>query len=210
MSVPYFKLSQDEVNQKIDKLVQYLVDCKMDDVCVINPKELIFDKKVRMKCRYACRVYNTNLRCPPNAPSVEECKEYVHSFEKGIIYRKTAPADHFAGEDAKKDYKWTKVSKFIQDTSAELESMAFYEGFYLAMAFGAGRCRQCVDIGGKCQGLADGVCRHQLESRPSLEGIGVDLIRSISNLNWNFSIIGKRSEIADIEIAGYIGFIALY
>lgn len=210
MSVPYVKLSQNEIENRIQKIKSFISEQGIDDVCIMSPKELVFDIKVRMKCRLACKVYNTNLRCPPHAPPFEECKEFLHSYSKGIIYRKRAAVSDFAGDEAKKDYKWTKNSKCIQELSAKLESMAFYEGFYLAFAFGAGRCRWCVDVGGKCPGLADGVCKHTFESRPSLEGMGVDLISTVNNLNWDFSVIGKSSDVNDLSIAGYIGFIALY
>ncbi|OPZ93169.1 MAG: hypothetical protein BWY74_01241 [Firmicutes bacterium ADurb.Bin419] len=210
MTTPYVKLSQEEIENKVQKIKNYISEQGVEDVCFMSPKELVFDLRVRMKCRLACKVYNTNLRCPPNAPPLEECKEFLHTYSRGIIYRKRAPASDFAGEEAKKDFKWTKNSKFAQELGAKLEAMAFYEGFYLAFSFGAGRCRWCVDIGGKCPGLADGVCKHTYESRPSLEGMGVDLVATVNKLNWDFSIVGKSSEVEDIEIAGYIGFLALY
>jgi hypothetical protein len=47
-------------------------------------------------------------------------------------------------------------------------------------------------------------------SRPSMEAIGIDVYSTLRGLNWEFSVIGKKTNPKDVETAGYCGLLLLY
>jgi len=56
---------------------------------------------------------------------------------------------------------------------SEIESMAFYDGHYLAFGFGAGSCRHTFCGQEKtCQAMQGERCRFSLLARSSMEAVG--------------------------------------
>ena len=80
----------------------------------IDPKEIITGQWVRMKCTFGCGDYGKNATCPPNVPSVSECRQFFDEYDKGAII-------HFAKEvnDPKDCIKWSQKIKRIQENSGE-------------------------------------------------------------------------------------------
>ena len=51
----------------------------------IDPKKIIVSQWVRMKCKFGCGEYGRGGTCPPETPSVAECKEFFNEYGDTVI-----------------------------------------------------------------------------------------------------------------------------
>lgn len=91
---------------------------------------------------------------------------------------------------------------------AELESMAFYDGYYLATAFGAGSCKEvlCAKFP-NCLVLQGKKCRRPYFARPSMEAVGFDAFRMAAKVGWEVYPIGSSCHPADIPHGTLMGLV---
>lgn len=209
MTRPFITLSTAERDERVARIVSFAEEAGADQAALIPASEIVVDERVLMKCRLSCKVYGRCLTCPPRSPRPDETRAMLSRYSLGLVVRRTAPADQFCGEAASQSYEWSRVSLEIQELVVRAESYAFYQGFYLAMAFGCGRCRFC-GLDGACKGLESGQCLHPYRARPSMEAMGIDVFATVHGLGWSISVIGKQSRPEQIEVAGYIGLVLIY
>jgi predicted metal-binding protein len=50
----------------------------------IDPKEIVVAQWVRMKCLFGCSEYGQNASCPPNVPSVLECRQFFSEYNESL------------------------------------------------------------------------------------------------------------------------------
>ena len=60
-----------------------------DDFKWIDPKEIVVAQWVRMKCAFGCDEYGQCAMCPPNVPSIDECRFFFDEYSKVAIFRFT-------------------------------------------------------------------------------------------------------------------------
>jgi predicted metal-binding protein len=69
LSLIYYRMEIDK-----PKIEQIIKDHGFEDFKWIYPGGIIISQWVRMKCMFGCTSYNANGTCPPNVPSVDDCK----------------------------------------------------------------------------------------------------------------------------------------
>ncbi|WP_353740150.1 DUF2284 domain-containing protein [Desulfotruncus arcticus] len=42
----------------------------------MNPKEIVILHWIRTECMFGCQDYGENASCPPNVPSIDECRAF--------------------------------------------------------------------------------------------------------------------------------------
>ena len=141
----------------------------------INPKEIVVSQWVRVKCEFGCSDYGLGT-CPPNTPSVQECRDFFNEYENGIIIRLTKSAD-------KNNYP-TGWSKEITNKLLDIERLIFLKGYQKAFLFNQTCCSLCNDCTGN---RID--CKDKRRSRPSPESFAVDVYQTVRN---NGMEINKR------------------
>jgi predicted metal-binding protein len=67
----------------------------------------------------------------------------------------------------------------------QLETMAFKEGFYLAAGLTGGDCSLCTECVTPQRGE---LCRHPFEARPSMEAMGIDVLKTCDNVGLPVSL----------------------
>ena len=73
--------------------------------------------------------------------------------------------------------------------------MAFYDGHYLAVGFAAGTCRHTLCSKNEtCQAMEGKQCRFALQSRPSMEAVGIDVYRMVASAGWDIYPIGSSAK----------------
>jgi len=107
-----------------------------------------------LRCGFGCERYGQR-RCPPNIQSPEQTRRLLADFKHALLLEGAPPT---------KDFQ-LKVVK------AERE--AFLAGFYKALAFWAGPCTLCKEC------PAEGECLNHRDSRPSMEGVGIDVFETV-------------------------------
>ena len=166
---------------------------------VIFTKDIVVDKRVRLKCAVpVCSGYGTHLMCPPNVMSVDEFREILSAYKKALLFQVEADCgslDRAPGES---------LSKRVEDRITEpdesmkklhllvnaLETMAFKRGFHFATGLIGGQCMLCPECIPPGSGKA---CRHPFEARPSMEAMGIDVVRTCERVGLKISLSSKES-----------------
>lgn len=144
---------------------------------LIPVSSIVLDERVRLKCLVPlCDKYNQNLMCPPNLPSVTEFRQSLNRYSKALFVQL---AWNNKGKISKTEARRhaLRLHKIIHD----LERKALYLGFPLAAGLIGGSCKLCR----KCVGPV-GHCKHPLMARPSIEGMGIDVLQTAKKIGLPF------------------------
>lgn len=174
------------MNTKTD--IEKILDTSgINDFKWINPKEIIVSQWVRIKCEFGCSDYGLGA-CPPNTPSINECREFFSEYENGLIIRLTKSVD-------KNDYP-SNWSRYISNKLLEVERQVFLKGFQKSFLFNQTCCVLC----NVCKGNRLD-CTDKRRSRPSPEAFAVDVYQTVRNAGMEINVVTKnQSEINRIAI----------
>jgi predicted metal-binding protein len=165
---------------------------------IISAKDIIVDRRVRLKCAIPiCSSYDRHLMCPPNLMPIDEFKEIISSYEKALIVQ--IEADYDSSDRSKNK----NLSKELDDEIVEtnelmkklhllvnaMETAAFKRGFHLATGLIGGQCMLCPECISPGSGEA---CRRPFEARPSMEAMGIDVLRTCENAGLRISLSSKE------------------
>ena len=153
----------------------------------IIPAEWIeIDERVRLKCSIpTCPYFDKSIHCPPHSPDVDLMRKTISRYHHAILYaleiRPTTDfSDHSKGGEASK--KW--ANKCLEITG-KLETLAFGNGYHLAMGFSQASCLKALCGQDRCLVLEGGKCPYPLKSRPSMESVGIDVYRLATKAGWD-------------------------
>ncbi|MEM3484344.1 MAG: DUF2284 domain-containing protein [Candidatus Bathyarchaeia archaeon] len=198
------------MKQDLEKYRLLALEIGAADAIVIGGKDVIIDERVRAKCLYPkCPFFGTNINCPPYSPDLDFVRTVVNKYEYGIFFCvKGDPSDFVTRKTG--EYKLIgKETKFVLNKiCAEIESEAFYDGYYFALAFGQGPCKSLWCPDKACSALSPGgSCRFALKARSSMEAMGMDVFKMASTVGWEVYPCGERadfSQIPHVMLAGLI------
>ena len=166
---------------------------------IVSTEDVVVDKRVRLKCAVpVCADYGRHLLCPPNVMSVDEFSETLRLYKKAIILQVEADVDssdksrrHLDKDVCKAVERSTDVAGWerrLHKLVNQVETLAFKEGFYLAAGLTGGSCHLCRE----CVGVQSGEpCRHPFEARPSMEAMGIDVVKTCKNVGLPLAISSK-------------------
>jgi len=145
------------------------------DYSWIDPGRIVVSQWVRMKCTFGCREYGHGAACPPQTPSVEECRRFFNEYSEALILRFTRrvakPADRFA---------WTrKVNMKLLD----LERDVFLAGYERAFLLFMDSCCFCEE----CSGSRER-CRNPRQARPAPEAMAVDVYSTVRTFGFPIKV----------------------
>ena len=150
---------------------------------VIPVSSIVIDERVRLKCLIPlCDQYNRHLMCPPNLPSVEQFRKSLRKYSKALFVQLSLGK---SGKVSKAEIR--RYGLFLHHIIHQLERKALFLGYPLAMGLIGGSCKLCRE----CAGPA-GPCRHPLMSRPSIEGMGIDVIHTAKRIGLPFDFSSKN------------------
>jgi predicted metal-binding protein len=177
---------------------------------------VVVDERVRLKCQIPlCPHYGNCLTCPPNVPGVEEFARALKLYDKAMLVQNrtslSGEMDSYEREDAlrflmtpgKKDPRKkegaTSASKDFDNVKLaavrlhklvnEVEGKAMSLGFPYALGLIGGECMLCPECAGAC---GSSKCRRPYESRPSMEGVGIDVIETSRKAGLPFELPPKK------------------
>ncbi len=122
-----------------------------------------------MRCRFGCSRYGSP-HCPPHSPSPKKTKEIMEDYTSAILLE---------GEPPTKEFQ-------LRVLKAEKE--AFTLGFYKAFAFWAGPCSLCPEC------PRTGKCRNTKDSRPSMEGAGIDVFETVRRAGFALRTLDRKTD----------------
>ena len=177
---------------------------------VIRSSQVIVDERVRAKCMYPkCGHYGSNANCPPHAPEVGFVRRVVEGYGFAVFFGVEAATEEFTGKGFLEPKKEQNRSKLTLNTiCSEIESRAFYDGYYLALALGQGPCKAfwCGDR--PCSALGEErTCRFPLKARSSAEALGIDVFRMAARQGWSIYPCGSQVEVAALPHCLLLGLV---
>jgi predicted metal-binding protein len=134
----------------------------------------------------------------------------IKEYESGIFIRLLSSSEDVAGNKAFKEGRIVQYQKKMFDIVSQIESRAFYDGYYLAMGFGAGPCKRalCHDL--ECSALVPGQgCRHHLRARPAGEAVGINCYKMAAMVGWDIYPIGKNVSAEDVPHGTRLGLVLI-
>ena len=158
----------------------------------IKSSDIIVDPRANLKCQVPiCPYYGNNLMCPPYIMKASEFQEILSKYAYAVLVQvemsfpeeliqAAQKADNLAGLLKDKDYlqpllpSMNKYDELIN----KIEAAAFNLGYRFAAGFSGGTCKLCDECVAKQPGES---CRHPFKARPSMEAVGIDVLRTAEN-----------------------------
>lgn len=176
-----------EVN--LERYCRLALESGASAAAIIPAGDVVVDERVRLKCLVPrCLRAGETPNCPPNAPDLDLVRRAFSRFSWAVLFKCDVEplADYAPGAGKTKEEKRRVLSFHKQgsDVVYALERQAYEDGYYLAMGFGGGSCKDYLCHGMLCQFLDSGRCRFPHRSRPAMEAMGIDVIATIGKVGW--------------------------
>jgi predicted metal-binding protein len=184
---------QREAPPEFGFLVERALELGATSAALLPADQVVVDERVRLKCQVpACPGYGNYLHCPPNTMSVREFRRTLDKYSIALLVQIES------GRDSLDLDPEVRAGKSLAELEAELhgdatlalgrlvggvEAEAFKAGYYYAAGFTGGICILCPT----CVGPGE-ACRHPLEARPAMEGLGIDVFRTAANAGLPISL----------------------
>jgi predicted metal-binding protein len=185
---------------RLDRLKDVASDLGADEAKIIDTKDVVVDKRVRLKCSVpVCASFGRNLMCPPNIMPVEEFASIMELYGKALILQ--VEAEHDSTDKTESCLSKRTCDELERSTNTidwkiklhklvnELETAAFKEGFYLAAGLIGGDCSLCPECVTPQSGEP---CRHPFKARPSMEAMGIDVLKTCDNVGLPLHLSSSR------------------
>ncbi len=152
-----------------------------EDFRWIKPKDIIVAEWVRMKCLFGCPSYGRIAACPPNLPTVSECRRFFDEYSAAVVF-------HFEKKVDKPEdrHPW---SKGVNQELLKLERAVFLAGYPKAFLLFMDSCPLCADCSG-----ARAECKNPRSARPSPEGMAVDVFSTVTPLGYPIAVLSEYSQ----------------
>jgi predicted metal-binding protein len=147
----------------------------------IDPRDIIISQWVRMKCMFGCGDYGRDATCPPNVPSVSECRRFFEEYTTAVIF-------HFAKAVEKPEdrFSW---SRKINEGLVALEREIFLSGYRKAFVLVIDSCTMCKE----CTMVRD-ACRNPRTARPTPEAMAVDVYTTVRKHGYPIQVLTDYSQ----------------
>ncbi len=153
----------------------------LEDFRRIDPGKIIVSDWVRMKCRFGCPDYGRVASCPPQVPSVDECRLFFHDYDAAVVF-------HFEKSMAKPEdrFAWTRA---LNRKLLEVEREVFIAGHRKAFLLFLDSCNLCAECAGKRE-----ACKLPYQARPTPEALGVDVYETVKRLGYPIQVLKGYDE----------------
>jgi predicted metal-binding protein len=186
-----------QLSRSLERYVKIALDSGASDAAIVSTSQIVVDERVLMKCRFPlCGEYGACINCPPNTGTIAEMRANIAAYKYAIVMKLDVPGERIAGAAARGDEGVEDLKKLCKIIS-DVESAAFYDGYYFATGFSSASCHFIWCKGLDCQALAGKGCRHRARVYASMEAVGIDVFRLAVTLGWTIYPIGMSSA-ADI------------
>jgi len=136
---------------------------------------------VRFKCMFGCSSYGKKGSCPPQVPSVEECRAFFSEYDEAVIFHLAKKV-----EQPEDRVPW---SREIEKELVKLEREAFWSGYHKAFMLFMDECRLCVN----CTGSRE-ACVNKDDSRPGPESLAVDVFTTARSAGYPIEVLSDYKQ----------------
>ncbi len=163
---------------------------------IVPASDVAVDERVRLKCTVPrCVRAGETPNCPPYAPSLDLVRQALQRYHYGVLFKcGFQPLEDYAPDRRNAPEAKQRLLSFHERTGTivyELERQAYRDGYYLAMGFGGGSCKDYLCKGQICQYLDGGRCRFPHRARPAMEAVGIDVVDLVRKVGWGiYALMG--------------------
>lgn len=202
--------------EKIKQLERFAIEQGAYRAKAFPARLVVIDERVRLKCQIPlCPHYGRTLTCPPNVTPVDEFAKAVKRYRSALLVQtRSALTGDIAAHDREdvlkffaapgplstdkggektgtdKDLSALKIAAMqLHKLVNAVEGKAMSLGFPYALGLIGGECMLCAECVGQGSGKS---CRRPFEARPSMEGVGIDVIRTSANAGLPFELPPKE------------------
>ena len=147
----------------------------------LDPAQVEVAQWVRMKCAYGCGSYGRIASCPPNTPSLAECRQFFAEYSAAVVF-------HFEKTVAQPEarHAWSRETNLAL---LQLERAVFLAGYHKAFLLFMDSCHLCVD----CASARE-ACVNARQSRPSPEGMAMDVFATVRKLGYPIEVLREYDQ----------------
>jgi predicted metal-binding protein len=202
----------DVLRADLEKYRETAVALGATDARVIAADRVIIDERVLAKClNPRCASYGTCMNCPPHAMSPELMRKITAGFRYAIFTMMRVPSEEVTGPAALEKGTNNRSKKLNHDMIAQIESAAFFDGYYLALGFADASCKSLYCGKAPCAALTPGQsCRFALKARSSMEAVGIDAFRMAAEAGWDVYPITASVRPENVPHAVKLGLVLIY
>ncbi len=199
---------EDKLAQDLERYRQKALELGATKAKILKAEEIPVDERVTLKCQIPrCFGYGVSAHCPPNTMKAAELQDLLKKYHWAVFFTLEVPPAVIVRDKAtikERVAAYQLVYKIVN----EVESLAFYDGHYLAFGFAAGSCRHtfCGQQEG-CQAMEGKRCRFALKSRPSMEAVGIDVYHMVAQAGWDIYPIGSDARPEDMPKGTLAGIV---
>lgn len=147
----------------------------------IRSDQIIVAQWVRFKCLFGCPMYGKRGTCPPNTPSIEECRKFFSEYGEAAIFHLQKTVENMDEYRA-----WNKVQN---QRLVALEREVFLSGYYKAFLVSFQSCGQCAEC------AADRLeCVNKKTARPGADALGIDVYATARGVGYPIQVLKSQEE----------------
>jgi predicted metal-binding protein len=143
----------------------------------ISPRaDVVVGEWVRMKCMFGCKNYGHNASCPPNTPSVADCRAFLAEYQAGVLF-------HFAHRVANPEDRrpWAQQ---INRQLLQVERAVFLANYPKAFMMVMDSCHLCADCPGERS-----ECRNPVSARPGPDAMAIDVYTTAHQVGYPIQVL---------------------
>jgi predicted metal-binding protein len=150
----------------------------------IKPQDIVVSQWVRLKCMFGCAGYGRNASCPPNVPSVSDCRRFFDEYTAAVVV-------HFHKEVERPEdrHAWSKA---VNSRLLEVERAVFLAGYPKAFLLFMDNCSLCADCASEREN-----CKNPQAARPSPEAMAVDVFSTVRQHGYPIDVLSDYSQAMD-------------
>jgi predicted metal-binding protein len=154
----------------MEKYIDLAKELQMVNALIISPKEIFFDMRAILKCRWGCEDFSDgNIRCQNRGTAYQERVEMVKKYNRILLVH-----SHDARE--------------LSAAVLEIERIAFLDGYYFAFALRT--CNLCRD----CAVKQGDLCPTPDKVRPCEASFGIDVYKTARNLGLPCEVLQNKDD----------------
>jgi len=205
------EIDHQQLKADLDRYRQKALELGATKAAIVKAGEIPVDDRAALKCQIPlCFGYGTNPNCPPHTLKPRELREILSKYDCAVFFTMDVPPEVIVRDKATIKERVTAYQEVFSIVN-EVESMAFYDGYYLAFGLAAGSCRHTFcGQQPSCTVMEGEKCRVSLRSRPSMEAVGIDVYRMVASQGWDIYPIGSDAEPEDMPKGTLAGIVVIH
>ncbi len=204
------EINESKIKEELEEYKRKSIELGASRAKIIETDKIQVDDRVILKCQIPrCFGYGVGAHCPPNTLKPAELRKHLENYSWAIFFTIDVPPEVIIRDKATIKERvdvYQKVYKIVSD----IESAAFYDGHYLAFGFAAGSCRHTFcGLEDNCLAMEGKRCRFSLRARPSMEAVGIDVYKMISQSGWDIYPIASNAKAEEVPKGTLAGIIII-